>query len=280
MDLSKLIPFFSCVNAMFGIANNVQKVTKKIINKFENSNAEEPNLEEKIMNIENKPINSVPDLVNTLGGALTGSNAKIAKQKEAELRRQQVEESLIDLSTQRILMGQNVERILQEARRKSITQAEKQALYVKWRIFQQQYDYVNTMYENMMMIQARMQISDMTVEFGEAIKAATDVLKKNNKETPDFSSLMRKFNKQIIPINEMLGSGFDDVSKTLMEVEKSDNDLYGMSRFEAEIRGNHEYQNTSVNEPVFTESKKETEAMKKDDIEDILQQLAKDLGGK
>ena len=291
MGFAPLLSFVSAANAVLNFAEKLIKFVKRV--RARAAQKEETGMEanggDASMTSDNHSQESnkgkgILGLVDEMGGSLGGNKVKLAKKEEAELRRKQVENCLIDIGTQKTLMGQNVERVLLQARKKGLTPAAKQTLYIKWRIAKQQYDYCNTMYENLLMIQSRMQISDMTVEFGEAIGNATAVLRQNNKVTPDFGALMKRFNQQIAPVNEMMGKGFEDMTKMLLDVEMSSDDLYTKASFDAAVRG--EVSGAEENaESIVTEEKMppdggSSDSAKRDDIAKTLEQLARDLGGK
>ena len=289
MGFPSLLPIITAANAVINLADKIYRFVKS--QKGNNSQTGKTGIEmnggETGMTTDTnmqkgRKNGGILGLVDGIGGSLGGNKARLAKKEEVERRRKQVENSLVDIGTQKILMGQNVERVLLQARKKGINPAAKRTLYIKWRIAKQQYDYLNTMYENLLMIQARMQISDMTVEFGEAIGNATAVLRQNNKETPDFSALMKRFNQQIAPVNEMIGSGFEDMTKMLLDVEMPADGLYSESSFEAAVSGE-----TAPSAKLVENDQTETDPGQKtpitaqqDNIEETLKKLARDLGGK
>ena len=286
MKLPSLLTIITGANATVTLASKLHSLFKKV--KEKTPEPEKDGIGDKENgggNTEMGTGNGILGWIDDHGGTVTGK--KLEKKEIAEMRRKQVERSLIDIGTQRILMGQNVERVLMQARKKGVTPGAKRALYIKWRISQQQYDYLNTMYENLEMIQARMQISDMTVEFGQAIENATAVIRQNNKETPDFDALMKKFNKQIAPVNEMIGQGLENMTKALLDVELPAEGLYSESSFEAAIRGEQGHADAAEGvpfPPVEATSVNPTSAptveSQKEDLGDVLRQLANDLEGK
>ena len=279
MKLPSLMSILTGANAA---VNLLSKLHGFIKNRRKNPPSDEPEGKEEEGDSNMGVINGITSVVSDRGGPIQGK--KLEKKEIAEMRRRQVEDSLVSIGTQRTLMGQNVERILMQARRKGVTPSAKRTLYVKWRIAQQQYDYLNTMHENLELILARMQISDMTVEFGEAISAATAVIRENNKETPDFSALMRKFNKQIAPVNELMGEGFESMTKSLLDVEMPTDGLYSESSFDAAIRGETAPAEVASDLPFppaeSAQEKTPDTARQEEDLEDTLRRLARDLEGK
>ena len=279
MKLPSLMSILTGANAA---VNLLSKLHGFIKNRRKNPPSDDPKGKEEEGDSNMGVINGITGVVSDRGGPIQGK--KLEKKEIAEMRRRQVEDSLVSIGTQRTLMGQNVERILMQARRKGVTPSAKRTLYVKWRIAQQQYDYLNTMHENLELILARMQISDMTVEFGEAISAATAVIRENNKETPDFSALMRKFNKQIAPVNELMGEGFESMTKSLLDVEMPTDGLYSESSFDAAIRGETAPAEVASDLPFppaeSAQEKTPDTARQEEDLEDTLRRLARDLEGK
>lgn len=150
-----------------------------------------------------------------INGILNKKAGKAVAMEEVKVKREDIRETLASVRASQRLTEENIERVLKQNRGKKLTNAQKQTVYMKLRMYLMQMSAYGKMADNLEMINTRVEIAGMTEEFAQAVGSATDVVKYYNKNTPDLARMMKNFNNAVKPINLSLTGDLDKMNQEL-----------------------------------------------------------------
>lgn len=149
---------------------------------------------------------------------------KLMKEAEAKVTREHVENTVIELRTQRTLLEASVQRDITNARkvlqRTPVDNSQKRIAFMTLRTHLGQYWYLKTMLENLENMQAQMRLMEMTVEFGKAMEEVTSLTKGFAKQQGNFDKMTESFLKAVKPYDNSYGDQFERMSEALIQASQ------------------------------------------------------------
>ena len=196
---------------------------------------------------------------------------KYLTQEEANEVSRKVKESLITMRSNCAWAQVEVDAAVQMARSFPAGHPRHQHYrrLLKLRLVMQQY--MEKMAMTMESISSQIELAQMSVEMGQALQGATQLVSTYKRDMPSFTGFVRNFMKTIAPMNEALDGGLSEMTAALDQLcECSLDGLYDEAELDALISG----QVAEVKPNVTAEPAQPAQALE----EDLLASIEKQMG--